>query len=188
MNFLKKISVKGYIFSILLVIPLALISILSSFSLNPTTLLIVSLTLFCLGLNVLIRIVNKLGSSLLFFLTYSILTFNISDFGIIGLKKTLTFIIAGLIFELIIVLLKKKIELKVFIGTIISVTSLPLISALLISSSLALTLPEGLIDLILISFITSLITTSVYTLIWHFIKVKKPFIKLKSYLGSLNHY
>ena len=188
MNFLKRISAKEYIFSILLVIPFALISILSSFFLSPTILLIVSLTLFCLGLNFLIRIVNKIGSSLLFFLTYSILTFNAPDFGIIGLKKILTFVIAGFVFELIIILLKKRIELKVFIGTIVSITSLPLISALLISSSLALTLPEGLINLILIYLITSLIITLIYAVIWHFIKVRKPIIKLRSYLGSLNQH
>ena len=188
MNFLKKISAREYIFYFLLVVPFALIYILSFLFLNPTLLLIVSLTLFCFGLNFLIRITNKIGSSLVFFLTYSVLTFNIPDLGIIGWKKVLTFIIAGIIFELIVLLLKKKIKLKTLLGTVISITLLPFIAALLISSRLAITFPEGLINLILISFVVSLVSTSIYIIIWHFIKVKKPLIKLKSYLGSLNQH
>jgi len=188
MNFFKKVSLKEYVSSVLLSIPFALISILGYFTLAPTMLLVVSLGMFCFALNFLIRVTNKIGIAVLFFFTYSLLTFNVPDVGVIGFRKVLTFIIAGLLLEIIIFLLKKRMKLKTFIGTVIAITALPMIAALLISASLTITFPEGLINLILVCLITSVVSTLLYIVIWHIIKVKKPLIKLKSYLGSLNQH
>jgi hypothetical protein len=186
MIFLKKVLLKEYIFSILLAIPFSLFTILSYFFLSPMILLIVSLTLFCFGINFLVRNVSKIGVFLLFFLTYAILTLNISELGIIGIKKILVFMIGGFIFELIVLSLRKKVKLKSVLGTVISVTILPFIAALLISPRLAITFPTGLISLILLLLLVSLVSSLVYIILWHYIRVRKPLIKLKSYLGSLN--
>jgi hypothetical protein len=186
MNFFKRTQLKEYIFSILLVVPFALILIFSSFFLSPMILLIVSLTLFCFGINFLVRNVSKIGVYLLFFFTYAILTINISELGIIGIKKILAFIIGGVIFELIVLSLRKKVKLKSVLGTVLSVTILPFVAALLISPGLAITFPIELISLILLLLLVSLVSSLVYIILWHYIRVRKPLIKLKSYLGSLN--
>jgi hypothetical protein len=187
MNFLKKVLLKEYIFSALLAVPVSLVAILSYFFLSPIMLLIVSSAVFCFGINFIVKNVSRVGVSLLFFFTYALLTINVSELGVIGLKKLFAFMIAGVIFELIILLTRKIIKFKAFLGTVVSLTFLPFIAALLISPRLAITFPNELINLILVLFIVSLTSSSVYMIIWHFVRVKKPFIKLKSYLGSLNH-
>ena len=134
----------------------------------------------------MIRNVKYVGSVGLFFVSYSVLTIAVYDFGVVGIKRLLAFLIAGSIFEIISFFLRKKLKLKSFFGTIVSITILPLIAASLISWDLAKTLPNELLSMILIAFLVSGVVSTISIVVWHFVKVLKPVIKLKTYLGNLN--
>ncbi len=156
---------------------------------TPLFFLACSLVLFVFFLDLALYLTKHRGAGLLFFILFSIFTFNLWDFGIVGTDRILTFIPAGLIFELLFCLLGSKnrsISFPLLSATVISITSIIPISAFLLSARLAGLFPLGLINLILLVFGVSLIASLLTALIWHDLKTRETVIKAEAYLNSLN--
>lgn len=161
------------------------IYLLNSFS-SPSLTIVLSFALLTIGMNLTVYILKRKGYALLFYLFLSVFTFNLLDLGIIGWKKILTLFIAGTIFELILLIpLIKSFSSKVVLATIISITSIPFFLAFLVSKGLAVTFPLPLVNLILIAFIISGLSSALSLIIWIILNTFKPIIKLQSYLETL---
>jgi hypothetical protein len=186
MDLLKKINLRELFFSIVFSFPFAIIFVFSNISSKDYGVFLLFLITFSLAVNFIIRISKKIGSGLTFFLAYSVLTFSSHEIGIVGWKKILTFFIAGLILEGFVFLFNKNRKLSYFLSTVVSITVLPLIAASFTSWHLTITFPKELLGMVLIAFIISLVVSLMVIVIWHFLRVNKQIIKLKTHLGNLN--
>lgn len=173
----------------------SLLTYLSNLYFLPSVTIIISLALLALGLNLTVYVLQEKGTATLFYLLQGLLTFNLLDIGIIGWKKVLIFFIAGIIFEIINGLLsllfshfsRQILEnyLKIIISTIISLISIPLVGAFLLSSNISENISLPLFNLLLLCALTSLGASLIVALFWHLIRKTKTILKLRSYLGSL---
>jgi len=181
----QKIRVKELIFIASLAVITALLLFISSFIFNPPLLFIVSLSILALGMNFLVYLIKKTGIATLFYLFTSIFTFYLQDIGVISWEKIITFLLAGILFEVVFLILKLEIHslpLDMIIGTSISTASVPLIGAFLLSAGLASSFPLALINLIILAFAVGLGASVITFIIWYNVRNTKFIIKLESYL------
>ncbi|MBT4936376.1 hypothetical protein HON22_00500, partial [Candidatus Peregrinibacteria bacterium] len=143
---------------------------LLNFLIDPTFLFLGSLIVLVFGLNFLVHIIKKTGVVMLFFILISLFTLFINDIGIVGWKKIIVFLIAGLIFELSFLFLKihvHNIPFDIVVGTSFSLLSIPLTTAFFLSPSLASSFPQSLLNVLSLAFVVGLITSVVASLLWH---------------------
>lgn len=186
----QKIKLKELVFIPIVAGIVSLFIFLNNLLFDPSLVLIISLFLLVLGMNLVVYLAKKSGTAVIFYLFTSFFTFSIGDIGILGWKKILAFVIAGILFEIIFLLLKLEIHslpLDMIIGTSLSIASLPLVSAFLLSAGLASSFPLALINLIVLAFAVGLIASVITFLLWRKVKHTKVIIRLESYLMSLEN-
>jgi hypothetical protein len=148
--------------------------------LNPQLGYLLSLLVGLSLLSFAVLIVKKAGAGLLFMGVSGILTSHIADIGVLGVEKFVVFMLSGLVFEIVFVLLKleiKDIQMDILGGTAAGLF-IPLFMGLVISSSLAWQLINGLINMMLTSFFVGVIASVIGFLIWHRFRTTKFMVKM----------
>ncbi len=185
---IQLIRLKSLIFTLVIASIISLLIFASNLFFSPTTSFMVSLALMVIGMNFTVYLIKKAGIATLFYVFTAVLTFWIDDIGVLGWEKIITFFFAGLIFEIIFLLLKVRVHnvpLDMIIGASLSTASISLITAFALSEGLASSFPVELINLILLAFAVGLIASTVIFLIWHQVERTKIIIKVESWLMSL---
>jgi len=137
---------------------------------------IFSLLLATTLMSFVVHLVRKAGSATLFYLISGFLTYNINNFGAIGLDKIIIFLIAGLIFELFFIIFKlefKNVQFDIVIATSFSSMSIPVSIGFLISFGTAVHLLGATINLMILSFLIGLIGSIISFLIWSYLRRTK---------------
>ena len=139
-------------------------------------------------MNLCVYMLRRFGIATIFMFFIAMLTFNISELGFYGWNKVLTYVIAIVIFEIIYLIFKIEISslpLDMIFGTAISLTSIFLISPMLLSQTLLLIFTTELINLLIMTFATSIISSTIFALIWGKLASTKKIVKFEAYLSSL---
>lgn len=184
----KKIKATELIFLLIVSIISSGLIFLANFIFPESIILISSVIFMVIGMNVLVYITKKFRIATLFFCFHRNINFPPKWHRSKWLEKIFTFLFAGLIFEVVFLILKLKLHclpLNLIISTNISATSIPLITAFLISSSLASSFPTALINLMLLGFTAGLGSSIIVFLLWYNLEKTKTIILLKSYLKHL---
>lgn len=184
----QKISLKEALLTLVAAALLGVVILLLDSFLNPFALFLSSLLILVLGANFLISLTRKLGLALLFYVLLAAFTWNVFDTGALGWEKILVYFLAGLVLELAYLFLKIKIDflpLDLIAGTSLSLGSLPLITAFIISAPLARQFPLALINLAILSFAVGMAAATLFSLAWSRLDRTKKILKFKSYLRSL---
>jgi hypothetical protein len=179
---------KGYVIVSFVSLSIALLLFLLEKFLAPAVLFILSICLMSLGLNFLFYLLKRTSSVFLFLLLTSILTFQLDTIGISGWRKILVFSLSAAIFEIVFKLLNRKIThapLAILISSTIAITFIPILAALFLSLTLALSIPNTLINLILLAFVSALVTSGFTFLLWYDLQANRMVIKFQAYLGTL---
>ena len=182
------IRIKQLIFTLFVAAITSLFIYLADYFLPPVPLLIVSLFLLTIGMNLCVYMLRRFGIATIFMFFIAMLTFNISELGFYGWNKVLTYVIAIVIFEIIYLIFKIEISslpLDMIFGTAISLTSIFLISPMLLSQTLLLIFTTELINLLIMTFATSIISSTIFALIWGKLASTKKIVKFEAYLSSL---
>ena len=182
------IRIKQLIFTLFVAAITSLFIYLANYFLPPVPLLIVSLFLLTIGMNLCVYMLRRFGIATIFMFFIAMLTFNISELGFYGWNKVLTYVIAIVIFEIIYLIFKIEISslpLDMIFGTAISLTSIFLISPMLLSQTLLLVFTTELINLLIMTFATSIISSTIFALIWGKLASTKKIVKFEAYLSSL---
>ncbi|OYT32872.1 hypothetical protein DRJ22_02650 [Candidatus Woesearchaeota archaeon] len=123
-----------------------------------------------------VLLVRKAGTSSLFYLIGGILNWKIDTLGATGLNQLISLAVAGIIFELVFLILKleiKSVQIDILTGTAISAATIPITNALLLSPIIAKNMMIALINITLIGFFSGLIGGVISFLIWHSIRNTK---------------
>ena len=182
------IRIKQLIFTLFVAAITSLFIYLANYFLPPVPLLIVSLFLLTIGMNLCVYMLKRVGIATIFLFFIAMLTFNIAELGLFGWNKVLTYVIAAIVFELIYLIFKievSSLHLDMILGTAISLTSIYLISPILLSQTILLVFNPELINLLIITFAISIISSTIFALIWGKLASTKKIVKFEAYLSSL---
>ena len=191
MNLAEEVASIGWrdlLFVLILALFFTGIFVGASFLVSGFWLAAISLACLVLGLSVCMYVLKKFLIGAFFFLLFSGGSYFVVGLGAQGGEEILAFVLAGLLFEAVYMLVRvisHKVYRGIFIGAVVSVTSLPLIVTALVSWEIVWKFPIGLINLLMVGFLVSLGVSLIWRMIWQFIKNRKWMIKLESKLGSL---
>ena len=183
----KKIGIKQLIFILLVAAIISLLFYLANYFLPPVPLLIVSLFLLTVGMNFVIYTLKRFGVATIFMFFTAMLTFSLAELGLFGWNKVITYLIVIIIFEFIYLTFKielSSLPLDTILGTTISFTSIFLVSAILLSGTIITVFTSKLLNLLILSFSVSLISSTVFALIWGKLATTKKIVKFEAYLAS----
>lgn len=159
-----------------------LLSFLVSTFFSPQIIYILSLLIATTLMSLAVHLVRKAGTAILFYSFGALLTNTIYDLGATGINKLIVLVIAGIIFELVFLILKievKSVQLDIIISTAISAATIPLTTALLISFNTALNMIIPIINMMLLSLLIGLIGAFVSFLLWYNLKTTKTVLKFE---------
>jgi len=157
-----------------------LLSFLVDYFCDLQTEYIFSLLIISVLLAFTVQLVNKTGTAVIFFGAGSFFTSFLDNIGPVGSDKVLVFLIAAVVFELIFLVLKleiRNLQFDIILGTALSAAVIPFASALIISTSVALTMLSSLINLVLLSFFIGLIGALIAAFIWYELRATRFFLR-----------
>ena len=134
----------------------------------------------CLSFSVLL--VRKAGVGVLFYLIGGLLGMNVAALGPVGSNKLVALFIAAVIFELVFLILKlefRNISLDIVVGVLVSLMSVPVSTAFLISPSVAKSMVVPLANLVLIALFSGIIGIAVSLFVWSLVKNKKFLLRFR---------
>jgi hypothetical protein len=146
---------------------------------SPQNSYIISLLTLTALMALTVHLVRKAGAATLFYATTGILTYTLNGVGVKGMDKIIVLITAGIIFELVFLILKveiKNVEIDILLGTALSAAAIPVTTALLLSRNVAANMLTPLINLSLLSFFTGIAGAAIAFLIWYTIRTTKPIL------------
>lgn len=162
---LKMIKGTELLFLGILVLLEVLIIFFLSRILLPSRMIILSLALIALSINLIHGLEMGLGRITGYLFLLAVFSFNLSDIGILGVGKILTFLLTGLMVEVVYWALSHQGEgLAAIASTGLATLLIPLGSAFFISPSLASTFPLSLVNLCLVGLIVGIVISSVWEL------------------------
>ena len=182
------IRVKQLLFTLFIAAIASLLIYLADYFLPPTPLLIVSLFLLTIGMNLAVYMLKRFGIATIFMFFTAMLTFSLAEVGLYGWNKVLTYVLAAVLFELIYLIFKVEIAslpVDMIVGTTISFTSIFLISPMLLSQTILLVFTSELVNILILVFAVSLISSTLFALIWGKLATTKKIVKFEAYLASL---
>ena len=157
-----------------------------SHSLLPLSLsFVLALLLLSFMGTLVVHLVQKTGMFMIFYGLAGLFTLRLDDIGVLGYKKIVCLMIAALLFEIVYLVLKFHVHFISFdlvVGSMLSAASVPLISALLITSNFTLQYPLDVFNLMMLSLVAGLAGSVVACIIWHDVKDRRLFIELDLYL------
>jgi hypothetical protein len=184
---IEKIGKGEVVITVLLALLLGLVSVVAARFTNPLPLFILSMSMLALGVNLIVYLTKKFGLALIFLASIATVTWNVLDTGALGMDKVLVYLFAGIVFELIHLIVKFEVDLlplDVLVATSVSCATLPLITAFILSVPIASKFPLALINLVLLSFAVGLGVSILFFFVWSRLD-KKKMLKFRFYLRSL---
>lgn len=185
---IQMISMKEIVISAVIALIASFFILLGNTIFAPSFSFLATLIFLVIGMNFAVYLIKKTGIATLFYVLTAIMTFHLDDIGVFGMKKILVFFLAGLLFEAGFLFFKLHIHslpLDMLIGTSLSTTSIPLLTAFSLSPGLASSFPVGLFNLMLLALAVGLVASVLAAIIWYDVERAKPILKLESYLMSL---
>jgi hypothetical protein len=149
---------------------------------------ITSLTAISVAGIIGILIVPNRWTPLVIYLTISILTLYVNDLGLVGLAKSSVITASGIIFAAVYTILNYggvRKTLRFYISSAMSISSLPFISAIVISPSSVKNLPVELVNLGLLGVLSAIIGLGISFVLWYYARNTKLVIKLQASLFPL---
>lgn len=150
--------------------------------LTPQSLFIFSIVLYGFFVSLLVLFIRKSGTALLFFITSSILTYNLNDLGITGINKFLILLFSAILFELIFLILKielKRIPLDILLANSFSLSLIPISTFILLSTKMLYSEIYAFFNLIILCLMLGIISNIFAFLIWYTIKDTKFGLKYR---------
>jgi len=150
--------------------------------LGTQTAFIVSMITATTLMSFTVHLVRKAGTATLFYLVGGIFNWKTYCLGIAGFNQLIALSIAGIIFELIFLILKleiKNIQIDIVLGTAFSAATIPITSTLLTSLIIAKNVLNALINLSLIAFFAGLIGAVLSFIIWYSIRDTEFILKFE---------
>ncbi|MBT3814071.1 hypothetical protein HOE37_00890 [Candidatus Woesearchaeota archaeon] len=184
---IQGIKIKQLFFTLFVAAITSLFFYLADYYLPPTPLLIISLFFLVAGMNICVDMLKRFGIATIFMFFVAMFTFNLAELGLFNWNKVITYVIAIIIFEVIHLIFKielSSLHLDIIIGTTISFTSMFLVSAMLLSQTVLLVFSSELINLLILTFSTSIVSSTIFALIWGKLSTTKKIIKFEAYLAS----
>jgi hypothetical protein len=171
---------------LLLIILLLPVFFVYLFTASPVFNLVLILTILVMGWNIFFLLTKNVYLVIFYFLLFSLLTLNTGEFGVIGTEKVALYIVAAGIYVVVVLLLgNMSWSNRSFIGSLISLSAMPLVAAFILAPLLAREVPAALGNLILLTILTGVVTSGLVNLMWGRIKHKKPVLKVLIYFGGL---
>ncbi len=186
---IQVIRVKQLIFILFTAAITSLFFYLAEYFLPPVPLLIVSLFFLTVGMNLVVYMLRRFGVATIFMFITAMLTFDLAEIGLFGWNKVITYVIAAIVFEIIYLIFKIEVAslpLDMIFGTAVSLASIFLISAILLSQTIILVFTSELFNLLILSFGISLISAIVFAIIWGKIATTNSIVKFEAFLASLS--
>ncbi|MAG73234.1 hypothetical protein CL620_02890 [archaeon] len=182
----EQISLREISFLTICGVTLSVLVWITSFLPSPAWIL-VSLFLYVSVLTLASHIVPKFGVSIGITFIFSVGTFMLTDLGVVGWHKVLVLFLGAFFFEVVLVMSTKlpSPSFGMIIAAVVAAGSIPLLTALSLSPSLALTLPIPLLNLILFAALIGLASGICMSITWIWIRQMKPIVKLRGYMGTL---
>jgi ABC-type thiamin/hydroxymethylpyrimidine transport system permease subunit len=152
---------------------------------SPSTSFIVSLIVLAGGMNVVVHVVQKTGTAVLFYTFVGFATLHIDDLGVFGWQKIGSLFLAALVFEAAFLILKfhvRSVSVDMVAGTSFSIASIPLFSAFLLSPAVVQSFPLEILNITLLAFILGLSSSLAAAVFWMFISKSMFMIELDTYL------
>jgi len=152
---------------------------------RPYLAIIISLAAGVVGMNLVVHALHKSGSALLFYFILALFTLPLDDLGVTGWDKIWVYLLAGVSFELIFMLLKIKIHnipLDVVIGTSFSTLLIVFFSAAVILARIPDQFPLDLINLLIVAFFVGLAFSTLAFIFWFIFSNYKSVIRFRNYL------
>jgi len=181
-------NVGEFFLSVLVIGLLSFFVFLSEIFIFPTYSIIVSLFFIVLGICFFSFVIKRFGGVFIFLTLFSLVTIYVPEIGLTSWNKVIAFALTGIIYELSNLILKlflKSILFRTILSTTISLTILPLISVYLLSASIANTFPLSMLNLLILVFIVSFVSSLLISIIWFTIRNKKSMLKFETSIGSL---
>jgi len=178
----KKFRIIDFLAIIILVLLWFLFSKIINNNFNATTTYFLSLLIITILMSFTAHLVRKAGSVTIFYFIGALFTSNLNNLGITGINKIIVFVIAGIVFELVFLILKieiKNIKIDIISGVAISSAIIPLMIAFLLSPEAALNMIIPIFNLVLLSFFIGIIGSIISFLIWYHLKTTKLILKFE---------
>ncbi len=177
-----KLRVRDYILTFFLAGVWLLVSWLLVKKASPQSIYIVSLLWITTLATLCMLIVRKSGAAGLFFVLGSIFTYGINDIGVTGVTKVFVLACTGLVFEAVFLLLRlefKNIPVDIVLGSAIAAASIPLLTALMLSSQILTNKFIPLLNIIIMSFLIGIAGGILGFFIWWHLKATKIVVKFE---------
>ena len=127
-------------------------------------------------------LIKKALAVSLFLILTSLLTYNLNNFDVIGWFKVIIFVIVGIIFETIFLILKieiRNLPLDVILGVSLAIALMPLIIFLLSSIDILINRFFEVLNLIILAFLSGLMGSIIGFLIWWKLRLTKIIAKFE---------
>lgn len=159
-----------------------IISLIISRFAGPQMSYILSLLAAAFLMSFAVHLTRKAGTATLFYIAGGMLTYSIDSIGAAGINKVIALAFAGLIFELVFLILKievKNVQLDIIAGTALSSACLPAAISLAISIDSALSMAVPVLNMMLLSFFVGIIGAVLSFLAWHSIRTTKTALRFE---------
>jgi hypothetical protein len=185
---IMKFRTKEFVVIFIFAIVAFMINYLFSLVFDSSYLFIVGVFVLVLLLDLLVYLYKKSFVAMIFLTSYGVMSFNFLDFGVIGFDKVIGLFLVSIIFELIFLVWKLNvygIYVDVVLASSVMMLFFPLLNALLVSFDVVYSFPVKLINLMLVSFGSSLLASGVSYIIWRSVMGEKFMLKFRAYLRRL---
>ncbi len=176
MESFKKLQQRDWMLLLAAIILWFVVGALMQLFVGPQSSYIVALFVVSLLVALTVYISGRSWIALLFFTVGALVTSGMENMGVTGSEKFIVFLVAGIVFELVFVLLKieiKNIPLDITMGVAIAAASIPITTGFVLSSQLMVVLLKPMINLALVSFFIGLCGALVALLIWSRVRTTK---------------
>lgn len=171
-NSLKKFTNRDFVIILILAVLWAAIAYLMeniftfrSYSVS----LLIAVTLMSFG----VHLIKKIGVATAIYAIGAILTLGIGDIAVSGINKLITLLIAGVIFDISLLILKKDgvhTDMDVIVCAAISSAAIPIIGILLLSFEILTTMGTSIANVVLLSLLVGIVGSTLSYIVWHFFR------------------
>jgi hypothetical protein len=131
-------------------------------------------------------IIRKAGTATAIYTLTGLFTISMNGMSVSGATKVIAFIIAGILFELIFLIIKIEVHnvaIDIITAAAISAASIPLTSALLVSPTLSREMITALTNQTVVAFLIGALGAVVAGIVWHRIKTTRWILRFEYGMG-----
>jgi len=152
---------------------------------SPLVSYIASLAFLIAFVTFTLLLVKKVGTATLLLVIAALFTNGVGDIGPTGIYKIMTFLVAGLVFEAIFLVLKleyKSVPIDIVASSAIAAAIIPIVVGMLLSLGIAIDQLTTMINLVLLSLFIGILSSLLTYLLWYNVRTIKFIIKLENAL------